>query len=79
MEIGLECLASVMGIGKKRLARARLGQLDMRFSDVGKQIRLAPKQASVDKFLFDLHASVAETLPTESLGIRLGISMFLFL
>ena len=58
----------MLGVGGKRLARAMKGILDMTFSQKGSGVRLCPKSSSVDKFLFDLHASVAETLPTELLG-----------
>ena len=69
--IGPQCLAAVLGIGTKRLARAVTGQLDLRFSELGGAARLSPKTDTVDKFLLELHGSVAETLPTQLLGLHL--------
>ena len=65
MPVGLECLANVLGIGKKRLLKASKGIVDMRF--VGGILQPSPKTHSIDRFLFDLHGSVAETLPTQHL------------
>ena len=62
--MGFECLASVIGIGSKRLRKALAGTPDMRYHQFGGGVRLTPKTNHVDKFLFQLHGTVAETLPT---------------
>ena len=64
VKVGFECLASVLGIGSKRLRKALAGTPDMRFKQFGGGIRATPKTNDVDKFLFGLHGTVAETLPT---------------
>ena len=48
--------------------RARAtGLVDLRF---GKQpLRLSEKTKTIERFLFDLHGSIAETLPTECHGL----------
>lgn len=66
--LGAECLAGVLGMGTKRLRKAQRGVPDMRFKEFGGTIRHTPKANSVDKFLLDLHGTVAETLPTEYFG-----------
>ena len=71
VEVGRTCAAIVLGVGQKRLARAMNGSLDMRLSQTGGGVRLCPKSATVDKFLFDLHGSIAETLRTEFLRCML--------
>ena len=67
--IAPDCLASLLGMGKKRLLKAMSGNLDMRFAETGGSIRQSPKTDSVDKFLYDLHSSIAETLPSGFLGM----------
>ena len=62
--IAPDCLASILGIGKKRMMKAMAGRLDMRFSETGGSVRRSPKTDSVDRFLYELHSSVAETLPS---------------
>ena len=69
IDLGPECLAGVLGMGTKRFRKAVRGVPDMRFSQFGGSVRECPKSNSIDKFLFDLHGTVAETLPTEFLGI----------
>ena len=65
--VGPKCLAALLGMGVNRLQKALSGQLDMRHSQFGGGVRQSPKTDSVDKFLFDLHGTIAETLPTECL------------
>ena len=67
--IAPDCLASLLGIGKKRLLKAMSGNLDMRFAETGGSIRQSPKTDSVDRFLYELHSSIAETLPSGFLGM----------
>ena len=62
-EVGLDCLACILGIGKKRILRCQKGHVDMRYGE--QALRLNPKATSVDRFLLDLYGSVAETLPTQ--------------
>ena len=65
MELAPDCLAAILGLGRARLQKAARGELDKRFAELGGGIRYAPKMGSVDRFLLELHGSVAETLPTE--------------
>ena len=66
-EIGLDCLGSILGVGRKRILRCQKGFIDKRY---GEQLhRLSPKAASVDRFLLDLYGSIAETLPTQNPGL----------
>ena len=75
VEIGLPCLCSVLAVGNKRLLRAKQGAPDLRFTEFGAGARLCPKTSTVDKFLFDLHSSIAETLPTELLRSYLVVGI----
>lgn len=65
MEIAPDCLAAILGLGRARLQKAARGELDKRYAELGGGLRYAPKMAAVDRFLLELHGSVAETLPTE--------------
>ena len=62
--ISLDCLACLLGVGKKRMLKAMAGRLDMRFAETGGSVRRSPKTDSIDRFLYQLHSSVAETLPS---------------
>ena len=66
-DVSLECMANILGVGKKRFLKARKGLIDLRYGTMGH--RPSPKTHSIDRFLFDLHGSVAETLPTEHLSL----------
>jgi hypothetical protein len=61
-----KCLT--LAIGKRRFQRASKGMLDGRFGQFGGGVRQSPKCDTVDKFLLEMHASVAETLPSGRLG-----------
>ena len=63
--VGLECLSGVLGISKRRMLKAKTCAIDLRFGD---HCRPSPKTHAIDRFLFDLHGSIAETLPTQSLS-----------
>ena len=62
-DVSLACMSRILGIGKKRFLKAQKGLIDLRYGNMGQ--RPSPKTHSIDRFLFDLHGSVAETLPTE--------------
>ena len=64
IQVGRTCLCSVLGIGKNRLCKAAAGFIDTRFSANVALHRACPKPRSVDKFLLQLHGTVAEILPT---------------
>ena len=66
--IALECLATLMGVGKKRFLKASKGVIDLRFG--GGVLQPCKKTNTVDKFLFGLHGSIAETLATELLAFN---------
>ena len=63
--VGPKCLSAVLGVGMNRLQKVLNGALDMRHSQFGGGVRQSPKTDSVDKFFFELHGTIAETLPTE--------------
>ena len=59
-------MCTVMGIGKNRLLKASSGMVDLRFSANVPLHRSAPVSRSVDMFLLEQHARIAEILPTGS-------------
>ena len=67
-----KCLSAVLAVGKRRFHRASKGMLDGRFGQFGGGVRQSPKCDTVDKFLLEMHASVAETLPNGCLGKVFG-------
>mgnify|MGYP001821674192 CR=1 FL=1 len=67
--ISPKCLSAVLAVGKARFQRASKGMLDGRYARFGGGVRQTPKADTVDKFLLEMHASVAETLPTGFLGM----------
>ena len=69
-DIGAACLQSILAVGPKRFWNCINGIADMRFTAWGGGVRQSPKTSSVDKFLYELHGNVAETLPTESLECK---------
>ena len=72
--VGLKCLAAVLGIGVNRLRRARSGNLDHRYAKMGGGVRQSPKTDSVDRFLFELHSMIAETMPAGFSRCKLSFS-----
>ena len=64
INVGRTCLCSVLGIGKNRLCKAAAGQIDTRFASNVPLHRTCPKARNVDKFLRQLHGTVAEIMPT---------------
>ena len=67
VDVGRDCLTNVLGISGRRLQKAQAGVPDLRFSQYGGGVRQSPKTDSIDKFLFQLHGTLAETLPTGKL------------
>ena len=65
-ELAPDSLAAILGLGRARLQKAARGELDKRYAELGGGLRYAKKMSAVDRFLLELHGSVAETLPTES-------------
>lgn len=67
-DVGLKCLAAVVGIGQSRLRRAMAGAPDLRF---GKKAlnKSQPGTYTVDAFLQVCYDSIGETLPDRLLAL----------
>jgi hypothetical protein len=68
--MGVNCLATVLGINKRRLYKALAGKRDAR---KGPKHRVAPKAIDVDMFFVDLWNAVGESMPDKFIrrGARL--------
>ena len=64
------------------MLKAMAGRLDMRFAETGGSVRRSPKTDSIDRFLYELHSSVAETLPSgllvSSKSVCVCVCVFVF-
>ena len=64
-EVGFKCLASLLGVGHRRLAASSAGGPDLRHGR--KEYRSRPGTWTVDGFLQVCYDAIAETLPDEPL------------
>ena len=69
-QVGRQCFCKLLGIGKKRLHRARTLCPDMRIGKDKRQSRASTN--SVDAFLALMYTGVAETLPDRRAGVLRG-------
>lgn len=70
--VGSVCLASLLGIGDKRLRKAQSGAPDIRHGR--RMYRSKPGSWSVDSFLQISYDRIAETLPDETLAPNSAVS-----